>query len=200
MVLVLIALLASAGMLIPLYVTADVHHGARRVMRLTVSIAGWRQEWVAEAVRGPDGRKLLIGRKGRQPHTVSPADLTGSPAGSMTTLLRESHSARRFLMRHTHAEQIDAQLLLHTASAASTALLTGTIHTGAQLLPARWRSRLRLRVLPDFLRDHSTLQARCIFRVCVGTIIITAGLLLATLAAQAIDKEAHSIWNTPSEN
>lgn len=190
MVWALIVLLIFAGMFIPLRVTADVHHGARRLMRLHISAAGLHREWVAEAVRGPEGRQLMIARKGRMPRTFSPPSLNASTADSLTSMLRESRPARRFLLRHTHAEQLDMQLLLHTSSAASTALMTGAVQLAVQILPAHWRGKVRLRVLPDFLRDHSTLQARCIFRLCVGTILITASLLLASHAAQAINKEA----------
>lgn len=196
----LIVLLIFAGMFIPLRVTADIHHGARRLMRLHISTAGFRGEWVAEAVRGQEGHQLLVARRGRKPRTLSPASLHVGAAESLTSMLRESRPARRFLMKHVHAEQLDIQLLLHTASAASTALMTGAVQLAVQLLPAHWRGKLRLRILPDFLRDRSTLQARCIFRLCMGTLLITAGLLLASHVAQAINKEAHLIWNTPSEN
>lgn len=186
----LVTLLILAGMLIPVCVTADVHHGARRLMRLHIATAIWQREWVAEALHGPEGLQLLIRRKGDAPRTVSADTLSGSPADKLLPLLRVSRPARRFLIRHTHAERLDMQLLLHTSSAASTALLTGALQTTLLLLPPQWRRISRIRVTPDFLRDRSTLQARCIFRLCVGTLFITAGLLLAEHVAQAINREA----------
>lgn len=200
MLLWLAAAAVLAGLFVPVYLTADLHHGTRRLLRLRMEILTFRQEWLTEAVCDGGRHGLIIHRKGVAPRSVDAGSLRGKSADRMRRILHGSRRARKFLMAHTHAVQIDAQLLLHTPSAAATALLTGAVHTALRLIPSQWRRVSRIRILPDFLRDRSTLQARCIFRLCMGTLLITAGLLLTDLAAQVINREAHSIWNTPSEN
>ena len=200
MIWMMLPALILAGMAVPLWITTDIHHGARKLMRVQITLIGLHREWLAETVGAPGERRLIIRRNGREARSVSSSDISGSPADTLRTMLRENRRVRRYLSAHTHAEQICVQLLLHAPSAASTALLTGTAQTLLHLLPSRWRRISRIRVTPDFLHDQSTLQARCIFRLRVGTLLITAGLLLADHVARAINREAQSIWNTPSEN
>lgn len=186
--------------LLPLRITADVHHGTRRLMRLQVSAAVLTHQWVLEAVRQPGGGTQLVRHKDGSSHPISTDDSRARTAGSLMKTLRHSKAVRRFLRRHIHPERLDAQVLLHTGNAAGTALLTGAVRTAAALLQGRWRQVARMRILPDFLHERTTIQARCIFSLRLGTLIITSVLLLAEHAAQAINREAHSLWNTPSES
>ena len=192
--------MATAALLVPVRLTADVHHGARKLLRLTVAVAGLRRQWLLEVSEPLQGRQLTVcGREGPA-RTMDMSQMGSGPWQQAMQLLRRNKPARRFLMRHIHLHRLDAQLLLHTASAASTALLTGAVQTLAACMQPGWRSVTRLRVLPDFLRERSTLQAKCIFSLRPGTLLITACLLLADAAAQAINRRERAIWNTPSEN
>ena len=120
--------------------------------------------------------------------------------GTALSTLARADRARRFLLTHLRLQTLDALVCLHTDSAAHAALLSGGLDALARL-PRLYRQRIRLRVLPDFFRGHSIWQARCIIRPRLGTLIITALMLLAAYAAGQIQlsKEAES-WNIPSEN
>ena len=91
---------------------------------------------------------------------------------------------------------------IDSQSASGTALLTGAVQNLVPLLPAKWRSRTRLMIRPDFLHDRSTLNARCILHLRPGTILITAGLMLWASAMQQLQnaREALPQWNILSPN
>lgn len=197
---VLLLLSFGALLLLPIRVTVDMHHGARRLLRLHVKAAGLTRQWVLEAVRQAGGGTRLIRHKDGTAHPLPTDDSRARAVDSLMRTFRHSKAVRRFLRRHIHPERLDAQVLLHTGSAAATALLTGAVRTAAALLQGRWREVARMRILPDFLHERTTVQARCIFSLRLGTLLITSVLLLAEHAAQAINREAHSLWNTPSES
>ena len=99
------------------------------------------------------------------------------------TLLRADHT-RRFLLRHMRLEMLDVLLLLRTEDAARTALLSGAAQGLLQCIPAAHQKNVCIRVLPDFFRAHTTVQARCIIRIRLGILLLTAGMLLAAYLRQ----------------
>ena len=187
-------------MALPLRVQIDLHRGQRRLLRLQAGIGHVTRTWMIESQRTPQGRVISVTGHNGHMRQIRPGSQQRRMASTWLRLLRHCRAARRFLMRHMHPLQLDAQLMLHASSAASTALATGGLRMIIAALPARWVRVARLRILPDFLNDHSTLQTRCIFLTRPGTLILTAGLLLAHVAWQAINREVQSLWNTPSEN
>ena len=113
-----------------------------------------------------------IGRKVPLPQSSRNAQTRGSHMRIIGTLLR-TDKARRFLMRHAQVTTLQALLHLGLPSAASTAVYTGLLQLIAQLLP----SKADIRIQPDFCRP-TRVQVRCIVFFHLGTLLITAGMLL----------------------
>ena len=203
--LMLTALLLLAGILtvlfLPLRIQTDVHHGERRLMRISVTLAGVTRVWRLESRKGGKGREVILGGGllNRSPHVIQTSPKQNEWLKRSLRELRHNKPVRRFLRRHVHTQQLDIQLLLHTSTAAGTALATGMLRFLFSWLTAETLQRSRIRILPDFLRERSTLQARCIFSLRLGTILISAALLLLTRLTQGMKREAQAIWNTPSE-
>lgn len=201
MILILVFILSAALCLLPLQITLDLHHSLRTLIRLQLQYPLLRKEWRMELLHTPQGRQLVISGSG-EPRNADLSAISDGPVDRLIQQLRKNVRARRFLLRRIHVSKLDAQLRLHLQSAASTALLTGAVRSFAAILPSRWRAFTRLSIQPDFLLDTTTLNARCIFSLRPGTLILTAGLLAASsIAAKARKaREALSTWNTPSVN
>lgn len=159
MLIFLAALLLMEILLLPLRLQADLlHHGSTRY-RVVLEYAFIRHTWPTQG-QAPGEKRLHRGSK-------------------LFTALRESHEARRFFLRHVHLDKLDALLLLRTGDAAATSLLTGSLRGLVSCIPPLHRRQVRIRVLPDFFRAHSTVQVRCIIRLTLGTLLLTMLRLLA---------------------
>lgn len=186
--------------LLPLQIRLDLLRGRERLLTVALTYCGFTGRWTIRAHATPRGHVfILTGQDGRIRRFTAPQQRR-QQARSLARRLWQCRTARRYLLRRLHPRQLDAQLQLHSPSPASTALAACSLQTLLRALPPRWLRIARIRILPDFISGHSTLQARCIFRILPGTLIVTAGLLLAQAAWQAINREAQRIWNTPSEN
>lgn len=113
-----------------------------------------------------------IGRKATPYRPSRNTQTRGSHMRIIGTLLR-TDKARRFLMRHTQITTFQMLLHLGLPSAASTAVCTGLLQLVAQLLPPK----ADIRIQPDFCRPTRA-QVRCIVFFHLGTLLITAGMLL----------------------
>lgn len=103
----------------------------------------------------------------------------------------------RFLFRRIRLQKLDMLILLRTGDAARSALLSGTLRSVAACIPAVHRRNIRMQILPEFFREHSTLQLRCIIRLKPGTLILTAGLLLLrSLRAQRLNESEAMQYGT----
>ena len=176
--------------MLPVKIHADIHHGQRRIMQLSITVCGLCRRWLLEIVRTTEGSRIRVARPGAAPRTIHPEPIRVNAARKMLRIIRSSGHARQFLLRHLQPQQLDALIRVHTQSAAATAMLTSSLHPLPLLLPQSWRDVLRLKIVPEFIQDNSSIQARCIFSLRLGIIAITAGLLLAEYAAQAIKREA----------
>ena len=176
MLFLLLAALAAAACFLPLTLRAEVYRHASTRWTLRADCAGLHRTWRFGAVSG--GTQL-------QPSRVK----------LLLDSLRRADRARRFLLRHTRLSALDALLLLRTGDAAHSALLAGTL-SGVARLPTAWRRSVRIRVLPEFFRAHSTIQARCIIRLRLGTIILTAMMLLAATLRQRHLQKARQAYGT----
>lgn len=201
---VLLGLLAVPVLMcfLPMLLQADLRWDEGRIrLHLLLRLAGLSRQWRLLLSRSAQGHQLTLLDEDGQSHPA-PEIAPDSLPGQVLALLRRADRARRFLLKHTHPDRLDAQLIVGTSGAARTALLTGTARAVTGLLPAAWRGRLRLRVSPDFIHDRTALQLRCIIRVKLGTLFITSAMLLAALAAEQAGKarEAFRQWITRSEN
>ncbi len=153
----LTALLLGSALFLPLTLTVDVVHAGQLRTRLTLRFLFFRRIWHFEGLAGVT------------------APMRRNPDGHMRAAWRHAIGARRYLRRHSEFVRLDALLLLHTGDAARTALYTGILRSAAALFP---HPKRRICIQPDFFRPHSSLQARCIIRWKLGTLLLTAWLLL----------------------
>lgn len=159
--LVLLAVLAlGCACFLPVTIQADVYHYAATQARITARLVCFTKTW---RISGLSGAAVRLRR---------------SRSRMLLDLLRRADGARRFLLRHAHLDRLDALVLLRTEDAARTAILSGTAQSIPAFIPAARRNGVRIRVLPEFFRAHSTVSARCIIRIRLGTIIVTATMLL----------------------
>lgn len=180
----LIVLLAVYAVLAEITLRAEVYHFGDTQARITLTLAGVHKTWLLQLVKTPQGRRLLAsGKEGIKP--LQTGGLRQSRARLILGTLRRADKARAFLLRRVHLDALDGLVLLRTEDAAKSAVITGGIQAVLNCIPALGRRHVRIRVLPDFFRAHTTVNARCIIRIRVGTIILTAGmLLLAALREQ----------------
>ena len=112
------------------------------------------------------------------PFTLSP-DFAHTAPGRPQQLLRALGTALRtektrcFLRRHVQFIRLQALLRLHLPDAAHVCLLTGALRQLCILLP----QSADIRIQPEFL-SPTRLQARCILFFRLGTLIITAAMVL----------------------
>ena len=162
----LAALMTGYAMLLPVELAVYIRHHGQTQTRLILRIAWLHRTWTFSGFPGTD------------------ASARQSSGQRYLSALRSSDRAKAFLKRHTHIARLDALVLLRTGDAARTALLTGILRSITAAVPRR---RVRICIQPDFFRDHSTVQIRCIIRWKLGTLLLTAGMLLAeTLRRQRL--------------
>lgn len=172
-----LALLTVYAAFLQATLQAELHWHEAAQLRLCLHLAGFHKTWQYHLNRTAQGHQLhRTDRHGTKP--VDTTRLHGNRARILMELLRRADKAWRFLLAHLHLDRLDALLLLRTGDAAHSALLSGGLQGLAGCIPASLRKNVHIRVLPDFFRPHSTLNARCIIRFRLGTIILTAGLLI----------------------
>lgn len=160
MLMLLMALLLGYACFLPVTLQADVHYHASTRARIIVHVAGLTKTWHFSGLTG------------------AATQLRQSRIRLLLEMFRRADKARVFLLHNIHINQLDALILLCTGDAARSALLTATIQGTLGCIPHLRRRNVRIRVLPDFFRERSTVSARCIIRLRVGTIILTATMLL----------------------
>ena len=108
----------------------------------------------------------------------------------MACLIRRSDHGRRYLLRGVSLLQLDIAMNISLGDAARTALTSGTLQSLWRALPGSWRRRARLQVRPDFLSGQGGMQVRCMVFFHLGTLLITAVMLLMSYARM---RAAHSV-------
>lgn len=183
---VLLMLLALYAACLMITFKVDVHHFDVTRARVRLHIAGIHKTWQLILLRTAQGHRLVLTDEGGI-RPVNTGQLRQSRGAVLLDALRRADKARSFLLRHVIVDGLDGLILLRTEDAARSAILTGGLRALLCAIPAVRRRKVRIRVLPDFFRAHSTVDARCIIRVRVGTIILTAGMLfLAYLREQRL--------------
>lgn len=170
MLLKLLGLLLFLIFITPLRVQLDFRHDGSALYRVRIWLWGIRLPTRDEPVSPPKRPSIK-----RQPQLQ---------------LLLKKKGLRRFLRRHFFLERLDVQLTLSLSDPAATSLLTGAVQQLTPLLP----KRVRIAVVPDFLRQKNILAFRCIIFLHLGTLLITA--VWAALRHAARKEDAP--WNTPS--
>lgn len=174
-------LLTAAFVLLPaLRVTLrlDLLHQGDTQVRLQLHTAGLRLTRSLILHRSEQGVRLLVAdRHGL--HPVEKGAWGSAPGRPLLRAFLHPGRGRRFALRHFSLIRLDALVLLSAADAASCALLSGLLGTVLAILPPLRRPGVRCRVLPAFFRPRTSVQLHCIIRFRLGTLILTAVLLLA---------------------
>lgn len=164
-------------------VQADLRCFGTAELQLRFTVGGIHKTWRYQLSKTEQGHQLnrtdAHGTK-----VVSPAQFRQSRSRIIADTFRRADKARYFLLTHLRLERLDGRILLRTEDAAASALLSGAVQSVLGCIPAVRRHNVRIRVLPEFFRAHSTVNARCIIRFRLGTIILTAWMLLAAYIRQ----------------
>lgn len=160
----LAAILAVYAMFLPVELTVHIRHHGQTQAWLTLRFLGLHKSRHFEGI------------------AVVTAPMRRNPDSGLRLAWRNAATTRRYLRQHTKLTRLDALIQLHTGDAAQTALLTGMLRSMTAFIPRR---HVHICLLPDFFRAHSTVQVRCIIRWKLGTLFLTAWMLLAeTLSRQ----------------
>lgn len=188
-------LLIAFVMLLTITIQADLHHFGTTQARICIRIAGIHKTWRLMLLRTEQGHRLVLADKDSA-RPLDAGQLRKSRGSMLLGALRRADKARKFLLRHTHLDRLDALLLLRTEDASRSALLAGTIRSTLACIPAVRRKGVHIRVLPEFFRAHSTVNARCIIRLRLGTIILTAMMLLIAYIREQRQQKARHAYGT----
>lgn len=175
MIWLLAGLLTLYALLLDIRAGGEFHHTDATDGRVFVSLGRLHREWRFRLIRTADGHRLVI-EDGQGARSVSPGGMHPQGHPGMAQVLRRAAGARRFLLRHLHLDEAGGLLLLRTGSAAHSALLCGAAAGILACIPAKRRADIR--ILPEFFRAHSTAHVRCIIRLKLGILLLTAGMLL----------------------
>lgn len=188
------ALGVAAVCMLRMTLQIDLRHDAQTRGRILLRVWKWRHVWHLALVRTAQGHQLVLAdQPGEGAKPLSPAAMQGTLADHLLHTLNRAAKVRRYLFHHLLLERLDGMLCLRLEDAARCALISGTLQSATAWLPPAWRNQVRIRVLPDFFREHSTLQLRCILHLRLGTLLITGCMLLTALKREACaKKEAES--------
>ncbi len=180
MLLLFFALLAVYIVFLEVRIQADFQHEEGTQARVILRLAGIHKTWRLMLTRTSQGRQVMLA-KNDGAHPLSGKGFRKGQGRFLLALFRRADQARHFLLRHIHLDRLDALAFLRTEDAARSALLSGTLQSITACIPAIRRHSVRIRVLPEFFRAYSTVKARCIIHLRVGTIILTAMMLLIAI-------------------
>lgn len=170
------ALVLTGVMCLDVRVEGTLHHAEDTQVRVCVCVGLIHRRWTYRLTRTADGHRLTVADAGGT-REIRPGGRHASGQG-LTAVLRRAGDARRFFLRHLHVDALEGLLLLRMNNAAHAALLCAAVNGGLCCIPPGRRRGLR--VLPEFFRPHSTAHVRCIIRVKLGILILTAGRVLLT--------------------
>ena len=191
----LFLLLLLISMLLTFTVQTDFHHFDTTQARICVRIAGIHKTWRLMLLRTEQGHRLVLaGEDSARP--LNTGQLRTSRGGILLGSLRRADKARKFLLRHARLDRLDAFILLRMEDAAHSALLSGSVRSVLSCIPAVRRKGVHIRVLPEFFRAHSTVNVRCIIRIRLGTIILTAMMLLIAHIREQRQQKARHAYGT----
>lgn len=125
----------------------------------------------------------------QEPFRKPPEDQLRRGMVLLGTLLR-TDKARRSLLRAIDLLQLDVRLAIGFQDASVTALATGMAAGVVRLLPRKLQQASRIRIAPDFLRQRTQAQVRCIIFFHLGSLLPAAALTLAAAFLEAREHRA----------
>jgi len=180
---------ALAILITPLEAHLTLTHELHTAGRLMLRIWGIPLQRRFHVQRTSSGHQLIL--DGRHPQSFEPrGDQLRSAVTLLGAFLRSDH-ARRFFFRQVQLRRLRLSLHLCLDNAARTAMLTGFVRTVYAVLPPIWREKIRIQAAPDFLRAHSALRGQCILFTRLGTLVITAAMLLIAWMLERREHRSH---------
>lgn len=173
----LMALMTVYAVFLEVTILADLRHFESTRARVILRIAGVHKTWRLMLLQTEQGHRLVLADN-YGAHPLDANQLRQSRSSKLLDALRRADKARGFLLHHIRLDRLNTLVLLRTEDAARSAVLSGTVQGALACIPALHRKAIRIQVLPEFFRAHSTVNARCIIRIRLGTIILTAMMLL----------------------
>lgn len=137
------------------------------------------------------GRQVFrVDKSGRLKPLKASSGSSVRPAMALLRAALRGNLARQLLLRGVSLQRLDVALNVSLDNAARTALTAGGLQSLWRALPCSWRRKARLRVRPDFLGGQSSAQARCMVFFRLGTLFLTAAMLLLSYF---MERAAHPV-------
>ena len=170
----------------PLSLTLCLSHAGETRLLVRVQVWGIPLTWRIRSKRLRSGRVTTLLRKNRPPREAPPD--TGRRIQVVAGAFLRSNRARAFLREHVRLLSLEALVCIALSDAAKTALTSGLLGALSRLLSLGMQGRVRVQVIPAFFHQQTTVQARCILFLRLGTILFTAAL---AGAAYLLEKREH---------
>ena len=143
-------------------------------------------------IKTDQGHRLLhLDRHGNPKPRTRPPSSSNKAALQILRQAFKTDLIRRYVFHGIALQQLDVALNISLDNAAQTALTAGGLQSVWRALPGAWRRKARLQVRPDFLNGQGGLQARCMVFFHLGTLFITAAMLLLSFALERIGRPVH---------
>lgn len=185
-------LLILLVLLTPVSLRLDARYVQHLSFQAAVRVWGLGPDLRFRVEKTAQGHRLFrVDQKGGLRPVRSASAPSARPSHAMLRALLRGDHARRLLLRGISLQQLDIALTVSLDNAARTALTAGTIQGLWRALPARWRRKARLQVRPDFLNGQGGAQARCMVFFHLGTLMLTAVMLLMSFAAERMAHPVH---------
>ena len=170
----------------PLRLTLCLSHAGETRLLVRVQVWGIPLTWRIRSKRLRSGRVTTLFRKNHPPMEAPPD--TGRRVRVVAGAYLRSNRARAYFRGHVRLLSLEALVCIALSDAAKTALTSGLLGALSRLLSLGMQGRVRVQVIPAFFHQQTTVQARCILFLRLGTILFTAAL---AGAAYLLEKREH---------
>ena len=179
-------LLLYLVLIAPLRLTVCLSHAGETRLLVRVQVWGIPLTWRIRSKRLRSGRVTTLLRKNRPPMEAPPD--TGRRIQVVAGAYLRSNRARAYFRGHVRLLSLETLVCIVLSDAAQTALTAGLLGALGRLISLRMQGRARVQVVPAFFHQQTTVQARCILFLRLGTILLTAAL---AGAAYLLEKREH---------
>lgn len=180
-------LLVAALMATPLEIYVALSAGRGATGQVQLHVWGIPLRWAFRTEQ--EGGRLRLMVRGGRIHTGEHQAPTIAPGRAKVWLgaLLRTDQARKWLFGGVQLTHCEGSLRLALSNAARTAMVSGALAMLSQWLP----DTLRLRVIPDFWGGSSAFSLRLGLFTRLGTLTVTAALLLAAWAGERREHLKH---------
>lgn len=177
LLLVLIPLFLLGLCFLYLQVEINVRAGDTLSWQISPSILWLKKDFRFRLIRTQQHHEVLYLPSYGTPHCLSPEKMQSSSGKRLLQSLRKDPAIRRYLFRRIRRFRLSAEIVVHADHAASTAMVAGILHI-ISLLAHIYTDKVAARILPGFTSQRTCINARCIFSLRVGTLLITTFMML----------------------